>query len=67
MHYTSNLPLAVLSKHDWAGIALAIVAAVLLALGGVRLAAKAVKLTISLVLCGAVAVVLAILLFTRAV
>ena len=58
--------LATISKHDIAGIVLAVEAAVLVLWGVVRLAAKAAEA--SLLLVGAVVVaVVAVLMFTRAI
>jgi hypothetical protein len=58
--------LATISKHDIAGIVLAIAAVVLILWGGIRLAAKAAEA--SLLLLGAVvAAVVSALMFTRAI
>jgi hypothetical protein len=55
-----------LSKHDIAGIVLAIVAVVAVLLGGVRLAAKAAEAT-WLLLGAVVLAVVAALMFTRTI
>jgi hypothetical protein len=61
-----TLELATLSKHDIAGIVLAIVAAVGVVWGGVRLAAKAAAATL-LLLAAVVLAVISALMFTRTI
>ncbi len=62
----TTFELATLSKHDIAGIVLAIVAVVAVLLGGVRLAAKAAEAT-WLLLGAVVLAVVAALMFTRTI
>jgi hypothetical protein len=67
MHRLAELaPLASISKHDIGGIVFAVIAVALIAWGVVRIAAKAAGAVLFTIL-GVVAVVVAILLFTRAV
>ncbi len=68
MHFSSRSSLvAALTKHDLAGIVIAAVAIALLVGAGTKLAAKAAKGALTLVLLGVLAAVIAVLLFTRAV
>jgi high-affinity Fe2+/Pb2+ permease len=62
----TTFELATLSKHDIAGIVLAIVAAVGVVWGGVRLAAKAAAATLML-LAAVVLAVISALMFTRTI
>jgi len=57
---------AALTKHDIAGIVCAVGAVILLVFGGVRLAARA-AMAIAVLVLGALAVLLAVLFFTRAI
>jgi hypothetical protein len=59
--------LANITKHDLAGIVLAVVAVALLVGAGTKLATKAVKGVLALLLLGVLAAVVAVLLFTRAI
>jgi hypothetical protein len=67
MHRLAELvPLASISKHDIGGIVFLVIAVALIAWGIVRIVAKAAGAVLFTVL-GVVAIVVAILLFTRAV
>ncbi len=59
--------IATITKHDLAGIVIAVVAVALLAGAGTKLATKAVKGVLALLLLGVLAAVVAVLLFTRAI
>ena len=68
MRLSPNFSLvASMTKHDLAGIVLAVVAAALLIGAGTRFAMKAVKGVLALVVVGVLAAVVAVLLFTRAI
>lgn len=64
MHLATSDLVASLSKHDLAGIVAIVVAVLLVVLGGLRLAVKAVAMTFFVL--AVVVVIIAILLFTRA-
>jgi hypothetical protein len=64
MHFVA--PSLAISKHQVAGIVCAVAALVLVAWGGARMAARAAGVA-ALLLVAAIAAVLAILFFTRAV
>jgi hypothetical protein len=66
MHPAELAPLVAISKHDIGGIVFVVIAVALIAFGVVRIAAKAAGAVLFTIL-GVVAVVIAILLFTRAV
>jgi hypothetical protein len=68
MHLVSpSSPLASITKHDLAGIVIAVVAVALLVGAGTKLATKAVKGVLALLVLGVLAAVVAVLLFTRAI
>jgi uncharacterized membrane protein len=67
MHRAAELaPLASISKHDIGGIVFAVIAVALIAWGVIRIMAKAAGAVVFTIL-GVIAVVIAILLFTRAI
>jgi drug/metabolite transporter (DMT)-like permease len=59
--------IATVSKHDVAGIVIAVVAVALLAGAGMKFATKAVKGVLALLVLGVLAAVVAVLLLTRAI
>jgi hypothetical protein len=68
MHLLSRFSLiATVSKHDVAGIVIAVVAVALLGGAAVKLATKAVRGILTLLLLGVLAAVVAVLLFTRVI
>jgi hypothetical protein len=68
MHPLSRLSLlATVSKHDVAGVVIAVVAVALLAGAGTKLVTRAVKGVLALLLLGVVAAIVAVLLLTRAI
>ena len=68
MYFSSRSSLiASLTKHDVAGIVIAVVAVALLGGAAVKLATKAVKGVLALMVLGVLAAVVAVLLFTRAI
>ena len=65
MYFSSRYSLvASITKHDIAGIVLAVVAVALIVAGGAKLATKAVKGVLALLVLGVLAAVVAVLLFT---
>jgi len=66
MHHFSGLPLVGLTKHEEAGTVVVIVAIAVLVWGGLRVAMKAAK-ALLLLLLGVAALVLAVLLFARVI
>jgi hypothetical protein len=67
MHPAAELaPFLAISKHDIGGIVFVVIAVALIAWGVIRIAAKAAGAVLFTIL-GVVAVVIAILLFTRAI
>jgi drug/metabolite transporter (DMT)-like permease len=68
MHLLPRFSLiATLTKHDIAGIIIAVVAVALIVTGGAKLATKAVKGVLVLMVLGVLAAVVAVLLLTRAI
>jgi hypothetical protein len=68
MYFSSRSSLiASLTKHDIAGIVIAVVAVALIVAGGAKLATKAVKGVLALMVLGVLAAVVAVLLLTRAI
>ena len=68
MHLLSRFSLiATVSKHDVAGIVIAVVAVALLGGAAVKLTTKAVRGILTLLVLGVVAAVVAVLLFTRVI
>jgi hypothetical protein len=68
MHLLSRFSLiATVSKHDVAGIVIAVVAVALLGGAAVKLTTKAVRGILTLLVLGVLAAVVAVLLFTRVI
>jgi hypothetical protein len=66
MRLTAGLPIAAMTRHDIAGVVAVVAAVVIFAWAAVKLVAKAAKAYL-LLFVGLAAIVVAVLLFTRAI